>query len=138
MSGYVDRMQWICKCGHARLLHNHMFSMVPPGQDIPPNRPDTECAANECECVRFTPADFKYETFRSDGVLGGITREVDTAEGVHVTFHVSGTDLSVMKNSHDLKDFDDLSEEALADLNVPEGTEPVTFHWYEGSGFQQV
>lgn len=105
---------------------------------MPDRRPDTDCSANDCECVLFTPADFKYETFEKEGALGGLTRYAETATGIPVVFHISGTDLSVLKSSHDLKDFDDLAEDILAGLQLPEESESVTYQWYAGSGFQQV
>lgn len=101
---------------------------------MPEYRPDKECDKG-CDCVLFTPSDFKYDTFRTNGALAGLVRIAKTASGVSVTFIVDGVQLSVMRNDRDFKDFDELSEDILVNLDVPEA---VTYQWFPGSGFQQL
>lgn len=105
---------------------------------MPEYRPDKECKGDGCDCVLFTPSDFKYDTFRQENALAGLVRRTQTPSGISVTFIVDGAQLSVMKNNLDFKDFDDLSEEVLTDLKVPEGTDAVVYQWFTGSGFQQL
>ncbi len=51
---YMERMQKICECGHAREVHGRGMSLVPPGSAIPKYTPDSECEIDGCDCASYT------------------------------------------------------------------------------------
>ena len=81
--------------------------------------------------------DFKYEKFKMSKGLG-LTRLTAASNGCPVTFSIGGDDLSVMRNSKNFKDFDALSDKILANLEVVDEIEAVTFWWHQGPGFVRM
>ncbi len=54
LESYMERMQKVCQCGHARHLHGHSLMIREDGQPAQESERDGKCATN-CNCTEYKP-----------------------------------------------------------------------------------